>query len=81
MTINYEAVIVTTGGTFRAAAASRRLITVTEDGQVGVRDYIELGEDENEAGAPERLAATLTWWIYEHVRGVDVTSIELATRS
>lgn len=74
----YVAVVKTTGATYRATAPSPYAIAVTEDGVDGVIDYIHLTDEQVAAAAPENLTSTLTWWVYEFARGMDIISATLS---
>ena len=74
----YVAVVKTTGGTYRATASTPNSIAITEDGVDGVLDYIHLTDDQVAAAAPENLTVTLTWWVYEFARGMDIISATLS---
>jgi hypothetical protein len=74
----YVAVVKTTGATYRATAPTPNAIAITEDGVDGVIDYIHLTAEQAAAAAPENLTATLTWWVYEFARGMDIISATLS---
>jgi hypothetical protein len=74
----YVAVVKTTGATYRATAPTPKAIAITEDGVDGVIDYIHLTDEQAAAAAPENLTATLTWWVYEFARGMDIISATLS---
>jgi hypothetical protein len=59
---NYEAVVVTTDGTYRAYHAAETVICVTEDGIEGIIDFIYQDENEPVQGAPEMLVTVLIAW-------------------
>ena len=77
----YVAVVKTTGATYRASAPTPNAIAVTEDGVDGVIDYIRLTDDQVAAAAPENLTTTLTWWVYEFARGMDIISATLTVHN
>jgi hypothetical protein len=74
----YEAVVVTTDGTFRAFPVGPGLVCITEDGR---HDIIGVIEVEQAQTAPEALAPALIGYIYEHVRGLDILTATLSRRN
>ena len=77
---NYEAVVVTSDGTYRAFPVAPNLICVVEDGREGLLDTIELDEGIALAAAPENLTQTLLFYLFEMVRGVDIITATLRSR-
>jgi hypothetical protein len=77
---NYEAVVVTTDGTYRAYHAAETVICVTEDGIEGIIDFIYQDENEPVQGAPEMLVTVLIAWVYEMRRGLNLVSASLHAR-
>lgn len=77
----YVAVVKTDASIYRATAPNPRLITITEDGVDGVRDFIHLEEDQVSASSPENLAVTLTWWVFEYARGEEIRTATLTIKN
>jgi hypothetical protein len=73
----YEAVVVTSDGTYRAAPVSPTLICITEDGVEGVTDFIEVEEAQT---APECLTPTLVAYGFERLRGLSIVTATLTRR-
>jgi hypothetical protein len=76
----YEAVVVTSDGTYRAYPLTPTLICVLEDGKDGILDTIELPEDCALASAPDNLTQTLLFYLFEMVRGLDIITATLRRR-
>jgi hypothetical protein len=80
MTHNYEAVVVTNDGIYRASTPDSRTIAITEDGVEGVIEYIHLHPEETSASAPASLPITLKWWVLENRRGIAILNSYLYLR-
>ena len=76
----YEAVVVTSDGTYRAYPLTPTLICVIEDGKEGILDTIELPDDLALASAPDNLTQTLLFYLFEMVRGLDIITATLRRR-
>lgn len=81
MTYNFEAIITTSEATYRACAITPDAIAVTEDGVDGICDYIKLDSQQGSSASPEYLTVALRWWIYEHVRGIEILDTRLGRRA
>lgn len=77
---NYEAVVVTTDSTFRAAA-NQIGIEIREDGIPGITAQIDLDEIEFATLSPEGLMQKLIIYVYEFERGLDILSATLKWRT
>jgi hypothetical protein len=79
MMMNYEAVVTTTDGTFRAFLVSDTQVCVTEDG-IGLVDSLDLTKDDTPFYSPEQLASVLIWYVYERQRGLSIETVSLHLR-
>lgn len=81
MTHDYEAVVVTDDGTFRASTPDLKSIAITEDGVAGVMEYIHLHPEETNAATPANLPITLKYWVLENRRGIAIFNSYLNRRT
>lgn len=77
MDSTYEAVVVTSDGTFRAFPVSSDVICITEDGAERVTDFVEVYEIQT---AAEALTPFLVEYVYERLRGLSIVSATLSRR-
>lgn len=81
MSLEYEAIIVTSDGTFRAHMIDQDTIAISEDAMEGTLDFLTFDDSLGSMGSStEYLTVALTWWIYEHVRGLEIYSTSLVSR-
>ena len=80
MSYQFEAIIETDGGTYRAYQISPDAFCVVEDGVEGLADFVTVDPDNRVALAPENLVSTLTSWIYEMRRGLTILESTLQRR-
>jgi hypothetical protein len=81
MFLQYEAIIVTSDGTFRSHLVDHDTIAISEDGVEGTLDFLTFDDGIGSvSSSPEYLTIALRWWIYEHMRGLEVVSTALVSR-
>jgi hypothetical protein len=81
MSLQYEAIIVTSDGTFRGHLIDQDTIAISEDGVEGTLDFLTFDQSLGSiSSSPECLTVALTWWIYEHMRGLEIYSTSLVSR-
>lgn len=81
MSLQYQAIIVTSDGTFRGHLFDQDTIAISEDGVEGTLDFLTFDESLGSiSSSPEHLAVALTWWLYEHVRGLEIYSTSLVSQ-
>jgi hypothetical protein len=73
----YEAVVITTDGTYRAYLFNGFEICVLEDGVPGVTDRLEMSSLDGYINSAEMLVQTLIDWIHEYRRGAEVLEAKL----
>lgn len=71
MSVHYRATVETNDGVYRAIFINSRLIEITEDGEEGLTDFVDLDEDIEETS--DNLIHILLVWVYEMRRGLDIT--------
>jgi len=73
----YEAIVVTTDGTYRAFPVGPGIICITEDGVEGVTDFVEVEEVQTSA---EALTPFLVAYVFERLRGLSIVTATLSRR-
>jgi len=81
MSSDYEAVVRTDGGIYRAFLLSPSTVCITDDGIEGIVDHLELTPEYRAMPADQMLIPTLIYWIYEMRRGEDITGTKLRRRT
>jgi membrane protease subunit (stomatin/prohibitin family) len=73
----YEAVVVTSDGTYRAYVFAKTEVFVLEDDLPGIADRFEVADYGGNASYPESLLDALMAWIQENRRGLSVLEARL----
>jgi len=74
---DYEAVVVTSDGTFRAFPVTKTKICIVEDGVPGVIDFLDALPGQCE---PREITPLLLTYIFERYRGLSIVSATLGRR-
>lgn len=81
MDSDFEAIVRTDYGIYRAFLLTPSTVYVTQDGIEGIIDHLQLTPEYQAMPAEKMLIPALIYWIYEMRRGEDITGTKLRRRS